>query len=119
MNQTLRSLSPEDSRFIGHYVGEQFQRDSSYHQGTVWGFLMGPYIEAHLKINHFSEPAREEARRMLEPLTVHLTDSACFGSLAEIFDGYAPHTPRGCIAQAWSVAEILRCRQMAFGRERK
>lgn len=110
----LRSLGPDDLGYVGRYVGDQFQRDSSYHQGTVWSYLIGPFVEAWLKVNRFSDPARKEARRILEPLKTHLIESGCVGSLSEIFDGYAPHKPRGCIAQAWSVAEFLRGYQLAY-----
>jgi predicted glycogen debranching enzyme len=103
----LRSLSPRDSRYRGIYIGDQWQRDGSYHQGTVWGWLMGPFLSAYLKVNNGSDDAKTQARAWLEPLIEHL-DEACFGSISEIFDGDAPHTPRGCFAQAWSVSETLR-----------
>jgi len=108
----LRSLSFRDSRYQGHYHGDQFQRDSAYHQGTVWGYLMGPFIEAFLKVNHFSAYAKEQAREMIGPLLGHLTDDGCLGSVSEIFDGDWPHYAKGCIAQAWSVAELLRVKKL-------
>ena len=108
----LRSLSPSDSRYQGTYRGDQFQRDSAYHQGTAWGFLMGPFIESYLKVHGCSDQAREDARRLLAPLVAHLTGDACLGSVSEIFDGDFPHSPQGCVAQAWSVAELLRCTKM-------
>ncbi len=106
----LRSLSPKDSRYQGCYQGDQFQRDSAYHQGTVWGFLTGPYIEAFLKVNNFSTEACEQAVKMIEPLLDHMRTDACLGNISEIFDGDYPHHPKGCVAQAWSVAELIRCR---------
>ncbi len=104
----LRSLSPLDSRYRGYYGGDQFQRDSSYHQGTVWGWLIGPFIEAFLKINDFSECSLRQAIEYISPLIEHARSGGCMGSVAEIFDGDYPHRPKGCIAQAWSVAELLR-----------
>ena len=104
----LRSLSPLDSRYRGYYGGDQFQRDSAYHQGTVWGWLIGPFIEAFLKINDFSECAIRQAQEYVNPLIEHARSGGCMGSVAEIFDGDYPHRPKGCIAQAWSIAELLR-----------
>lgn len=104
----LRTLSPDDSRFVGKYSGPLQQRDAAYHNGTVWPFLIGSFIEAFLKVNDFSDDSRIEAAQFLQPLLNHLTDEACLGSISEIFDGDSPHQPRGCFAQAWSVAEILR-----------
>jgi predicted glycogen debranching enzyme len=98
----LRSLSPEDPAYIGHYGGNRRQRDGAYHQGTVWGWLIGPFVRAHLRV--YGDPAG--ARSFLWPLIRHL-ESYGVGSLSEIFDGDAPFSPRGCIAQAWSVAELL------------
>jgi len=104
----LRSLSPKDPNYKGIHSGSQRQRDESYHQGTVWAWLMGPFIEAWLKVNEFSPQSRQKAREFLEPLIKHLTEQACLGSISEIFDGDPPHEPRGCFAQAWSVAEVIR-----------
>jgi predicted glycogen debranching enzyme len=103
----LRSLSPHDSNYRGIYIGNQWDRDGSYHQGTVWSWLIGPFLTAYLRVNDHSTEAREQARAWLSPLLAHL-DDACIGSISEIFDGDAPHHPRGCCAQAWSVAEVLR-----------
>ena len=108
----LRSLSPQDSRYQGRYQGDQYNRDSAYHQGTVWGFLMGPFIEAFLKANQFSPESARQAYEMITPLLDHLDNDACLGSVSEIFDGDPPHQPRGCIAQAWSVAELLRVKKL-------
>jgi predicted glycogen debranching enzyme len=99
----LRSLSPDDAEYKGHYGGDRYKRDGAYHQGTVWGWLIGPFVSAHLRV--YGDTA--EARSYLYPLLHHLADHGV-GSLSEIFDGDAPFTPRGCIAQAWSVAEVLR-----------
>jgi predicted glycogen debranching enzyme len=99
----LRSLSADHPHYSGHYGGNSYQRDSVYHQGTVWGWLMGPFVLAHLRV--YRNPA--QARQFLEPMASHLVASG-LGSLSEIFDGDAPMTPHGCIAQAWTVAEVLR-----------
>ncbi len=104
----LRSLSPLDSRYRGWYGGDQFSRDSAYHQGTVWGWLIGPFVEAFLKVNDYSECSRRQAKEYLNPLIEHARSGGCIGSISEIFDGDFPHRPRGCVAQAWSVAEALR-----------
>jgi glycogen debranching enzyme len=103
----LRSLSPHDPQYRGIYIGDQWQRDGSYHQGTVWGWLLGPFLSAYLKVNRNSRVAQIQVRAWLEPLNQHLSE-ACVGSINEIFDGDAPHHPRGCFAQAWSVSEPLR-----------
>lgn len=101
----LRSLSNDHPDYKPRYFGDLRARDAAYHQGTVWGWLIGPFIDAWLKV-HPEDKAG--ARRFLEGLLPHL-DDACIGSLSEIFDAEAPYTPRGCVAQAWSVAEALRC----------
>jgi predicted glycogen debranching enzyme len=101
----LRSLSPDHPDFKPTYHGDLKTRDAAYHQGTVWAWLIGPFIDAWLKVH----PAdRAGARRFLEGFISHL-DEACVGSISEVFDAVEPFTPRGCIAQAWSVAEVLRC----------
>ena len=99
----LRSLSPDHPAYKGEYVGDRFERDGAYHQGTVWGWLIGPFVLAHLRV--YQQP--EQARMLLQPMAHHLMD-ACVGSLSEIFDGNAPMQPKGAIAQAWTVAEVLR-----------
>jgi predicted glycogen debranching enzyme len=101
----LRSLSPDHPDYKPTYDGDLRSRDAAYHQGTVWGWLIGPYVDAWLKVNP-GEP--ERARRFLEGLVPHLSE-ACLGSISEVFDAEEPYTPRGCVAQAWSVAEVLRC----------
>ncbi|HEX8463180.1 MAG TPA: amylo-alpha-1,6-glucosidase [Abditibacterium sp.] len=103
----LRSLSPRDSRYRGTYIGDSWSRDSAYHQGTVWGWPIGGFLSAYLKVHDGSDEAKKQVRAWLEPLITHL-DEAGLGSISEIFDGDAPHAPRGCIAQAWSVSEVLR-----------
>ena len=105
----LRSLAPDHPDYHGIYCGALAKRDAAYHQGTAWGFLLGGFFSAYMKVNHHSSSAAENAIRMLEPVRKHLTDSGCIGSISEIFDGDAPHNPRGCYAQAWSVGEVLRC----------
>jgi predicted glycogen debranching enzyme len=100
----LRSLTPDDKQqYKGHYGGSQQYRDEAYHQGTVWGWLIGPFVLAHLRV--FNDPVK--AREFLEPMKHHLR-TAGLGTISEIFDGDAPMEPKGCIAQAWSVAEVLR-----------
>jgi predicted glycogen debranching enzyme len=99
----LRSLSPSDPAYKGIYGGDVTARDGAYHQGSVWAWLLGPYAEAHFRV-HGDAAA---ALAWLAPLQDHLADAG-LGSISEIFDGDAPHAPRGCIAQAWSVAETLR-----------
>ena len=105
----LRSLAPDHPDYHGIYCGALAKRDAAYHQGTAWGFLLGGFFSAYMKVNHHSSSAAATAVRMLEPVRKHLTDSGCIGSISEIFDGDAPHNPRGCYAQAWSVGEVLRC----------
>ncbi len=99
----LRSLAPGDAAYVGHYGGSPYERDGAYHQGTVWGWLIGPFADAHLRV--YGDPAT--TRSFLLPLLRHL-HGACVGSMSEIFDGDAPFAPRGAIAQAWTVAEVLR-----------
>lgn len=99
----LRSLASGEPGYQGHYGGDQRSRDAAYHQGTVWGWLLGPFALAHFRV--YAD--RAAALRFLEPLGQQIR-SYGLGTLAEIFDGDPPHTPRGCIAQAWTVGEILR-----------
>jgi predicted glycogen debranching enzyme len=101
----LRSLAPGHPDYKSRYYGDLRSRDAAYHQGTVWGWLIGPYVDAWLKVY---PDDREGARRLLQGFEAHL-DDACVGSISEVFDAEAPYVPRGCIAQAWSVAEVLRC----------
>ncbi len=83
-------------------------RDTAYHNGTAWPWLLGAYVKAYLKVHNNSESSLENMRALLEGFDVHLETSAGIGSISEVFDGDYPHAPGGCIAQAWSVAEILR-----------
>ncbi len=99
----LRSLAPDDPAYQGKYGGNARQRDGAYHQGTVWGWLIGPYALAHLRV--YNNPSK--ARELLEPMVNHLNIHG-LGSCSEIFEGDAPFSPRGCTAQAWTVAEVLR-----------
>jgi predicted glycogen debranching enzyme len=99
----LRSLAPSDPRYRGRYTGSVRERDRAYHQGTVWAWLLGPFVSAHLKV--YSD--QEAAEALLRPLLRQVSDYG-LGSVGELFDGDAPFEPGGCIAQAWSVAEALR-----------
>ncbi len=103
----LRTLSPNDPHYCPRYEGGVRERDNAYHQGTVWPFLLGPMITAWIKSFGRNAASRKEARALLNGLEVHLSE-ACLGQVSEIFDADAPHHPRGCFAQAWSVAEPLR-----------
>jgi predicted glycogen debranching enzyme len=99
----LRTLDPADSRYRGFFGGDYRQRDSAYHQGTAWSWLIGPFIRTHL--NTFAD--RPAARRLLLPLVMHLSEHG-LGTVSEVFDGDPPHAGKGCFAQAWGVAELLR-----------
>lgn len=98
----LRSLASFESGYIGVYTGDQFHRDSAYHQGTVWGWLIGPYVKAHWKVYRDVQAVRKLLDDLKENLLI-----AGVGSFSEIFDGDAPNVPKGCVAQAWSVAQTL------------
>jgi len=101
----LRTLAPSDPSYRGQHVGDQHARDTAYHQGTVWPWLLGAYIDA--LIRYRGDAGREAARGLIANMQAHLADAGV-GTISEIFDGDAPHAPRGCIAQAWSVGEVLR-----------
>jgi predicted glycogen debranching enzyme len=101
----LRSLSSRDPAYRGHYGGAPLERDGAYHQGTVWGWLIGPFLTALSRLR--GEEGRRQAGQIVAGFADHLKEAG-LGSVSEIFDGEAPHAPRGCIAQAWSVAELLR-----------
>ncbi len=103
----LRSLASTDPHYRGRYIGGQVERDGAYHQGTVWPWLMGPFLTAYIKVNGGSNQARRQAAEWLAPLKDHRADAG-LGHISEIFDGDTPQWPDGCIAQAWSVAEVLR-----------
>ena len=101
----MRSLAPGEAEYKERYYGDLRARDAAYHQGTVWTWLVGPWVDAWLRVY----PDRvEEARKAIDDCITAL-DSFGFGTIGEIFDAERPFTPRGCIAQAWSVAEVLRC----------
>lgn len=104
----LRSLSRDHKDYHPIYCGSLPKRDAAYHQGTVWGYLMGGFITAYTKVHHHSEESLLQARNYLKPVQEQFYDG-CIGSISEIFDGDAPHHCRGCYAQAWSVGEVLRC----------
>lgn len=103
----LRSLAKDDAEYKGIYIGDVLQRDGAYHRGTVWAWLIGPLVDAYVKVNGYSAASKSRAKEMLEAFYFHMQD-ACIGSVSEIFDGDEPFYPRGCMAQAWSVAEVLR-----------
>ena len=99
----LRSLEPSDPEYIGKYMGSATTRDGAYHQGTVWSWLIGPFIRAWQRFH------KDEALPFdWEPLMQHFLSDGCLGSISEIFDGDEPHNPKGAVAQAWSVAEAIR-----------
>jgi predicted glycogen debranching enzyme len=99
----LRSLSPREPGYIGAYVGDPAQRDAAYHMGTVWAWLLGPFVRAHYRVYGDARLAQSFLDAIPQVL-----NGTCLGTVGEIFDGDAPHAARGCFAQAWSVAEILR-----------
>ena len=108
----LRTLAVSESRYCGRIEGGPRQRDAAYHNGTVWPWLIGPFIEAYLGANGNSQAAKAQARLWLGPLITHM-EEGCLGQIAEVFDGDAPHRPGGCFAQAWSIAEVLRAALLA------
>jgi glycogen debranching enzyme len=103
----LRTLAPGDPQYRPRYEGGVHSRDGAYHQGTVWPFLLGPFVTAWLRVHGQTAETRRQARVFLSGIEQHLGE-ACIGQVSEIFDADAPHLPRGCFAQAWSVAEPLR-----------
>jgi len=103
----METHGPSDPQYRGRYTGDGASRDAAYHQGAVWPWLMGPFLTAYIRVNDGNESARRQAEQWLAPLEDHLADAG-LGHISEIFDGDAPHRPVGCIAQAWSVAEVLR-----------
>jgi len=113
----LRSLGPREPMYAGHYHGDASVRDAAYHQGTVWPWLLGPFVEAWLRVRRNTKPARTEARRrFLDPLQLHLEQGG-LGHVSEIADGNAPFEPKGCPFQAWSLGELLRIDRLVL-RER-
>jgi len=108
----LRSLAPDDAGYIAHYRGGPAERDTAYHQGTVWPWLTGPFVEAWLRVHGHSPTAKATARtRFLQPLLDHL-ETAGLGHVSEVADGDPPHTPGGCPFQAWSLGELIRVKRM-------
>jgi predicted glycogen debranching enzyme len=108
----LRSLAPHDADYVPHYRGGPAERDAAYHQGTVWPWLIGPFVEAWLRVRGQSELAKAEAReRFMPPLLAHL-ETAGLGHVSEVADGDPPHTPGGCPFQAWSLGELIRVQRM-------
>jgi glycogen debranching enzyme len=105
----LKTLSKDDPRYVGEYSGDWTQRCKAYHNGTVWAWLLGPFTTAFLKVKNYDEHWRSFAfKKFLQPLFQEEIFKAGLGTISEIFDGDPPHSSRGCIAQAWSVAEPLR-----------
>ncbi len=103
----LKTLSSDHPLYVGQYRGDALTRDTAYHNGTVWPWLLGAYVKAYLKVNNSSKTSLEDMRTLLEGFDAHL-EAAGIGTISEVFDGDYPHSPGGAIAQAWSVAEILR-----------
>jgi predicted glycogen debranching enzyme len=104
----LRTLSRSNGGYRGRYTGPQFDRDGAYHNGTVWPWLIGGFLEAYLKVSKQSPAAVAQVKEWLQPLVTHMSSEGAIGQIAEIFEGDPPHRPVGCPAQAWSVAEVLR-----------
>jgi predicted glycogen debranching enzyme len=103
----LRTLSPRDPNYRGRYDGDPRSRDGAYHQGTVWPWLLGPFLTSYVKVHSYTPESRGRADRFLDPLRAHLREAG-LGQISEVFDGDTPQRPGGCFAQAWSVAEVLR-----------
>lgn len=103
----LRTLSSDNPLYKGHYCGDSVTRDAAYHNGTAWPWLLGAYVKAYRKVHNYSKESLEDMRALLQNFDIHL-ETAGIGTISELFDGDYPYTPGGCIAQAWSVAEILR-----------
>jgi glycogen debranching enzyme len=93
--------------YRGRYSGLLFERDGAYHNGCVWPWLIGPFLDAYLKVNKRSPESQEQSRHWLQPLIARM-DEFCIGQIHEICEGNPPHRPVGCPAQAWSIAEVLR-----------
>ncbi|MBP1910627.1 amylo-alpha-1,6-glucosidase [Methanolobus bombayensis] len=104
----LRTLAPSDNKYIGLYRGNTEERDSAYHNGTVWPWLLGSYVTAYARVFKDNPETKTKLRDLMKGLEEHM-DESCIGTISEIFDGNYPYESNGCISQAWSVAEILRC----------
>jgi glycogen debranching enzyme len=103
----LRTLAPRDHRYTPRYCGDVRARDGAYHQGTVWPWLIGPFVTAYLRVHGRSETTLAQAKAFVEPLLAYLERDGV-GQIPEVFDADPPHQPGGCIAQAWSIAELVR-----------
>jgi len=104
----LRTLAPGDPQFHPKYIGDQFTRDGAYHNGTIWPWLIGAFLEAYLKVNQRSRASIDQAKQWLKPLLDAMCCQGAIGQLSEIYEAEPPHRPVGCFAQAWSIAEVLR-----------
>jgi glycogen debranching enzyme len=114
----LRTLAPEEPDYRKTYGGSPYARDSAYHQGTVWAWLIGPFVDAYFRVFGESKASCDYLQSLFDPFRRHLCE-ALLGSVSEIFDADPPHSPKGCGAQAWSVAEILRaCQKISHVRSR-
>jgi predicted glycogen debranching enzyme len=107
----LRTLAQSDPQFHAKYIGDQFHRDAAYHNGTIWPWPIGAFLEAYLKVNQRSAESIEQAKQWLTPLLEAMNTHGCIGQLSEIYEADPPHRPCGCFAQAWSIAEVLRMAQ--------
>ena len=104
----LRTLARGEAGYVPRFRGGPWERDTAYHQGTVWPWLIGPYVRGSLAAFGRNPSNVAACRRLLEPLEAHLSSDACLGQVSEVFDAEEPYRPGGCPAQAWSVAELLR-----------
>ena len=104
----LRSLDMDNPAYIENYGGDQWSRDTAYHQGTIWTFFVAEYMEAYLKVNKHTTKAKLQVKKWLEPLQHHFYRNNCIHGVSEIFDGTQPKEGRGCIQQAWSVAALIK-----------
>jgi glycogen debranching enzyme len=104
----LRTLDPADPDYRPHYGGDSSSRDSAYHQGTVWPWLLGPYADALIRADGWTPETRRRLVELIRPLLKRLREDGCLGTVNEIYDPTEPYAPVGCVAQAWSVSELLR-----------
>ena len=104
----LRTLDQANKEFKRIYKGDQWSRDTAYHQGTVWPFFIAPFLEAYLKVNGYTKKSKQEVIKRLQTLQEHFYSKDCIHGISEIFDGDQPNDGRGCINQAWSVAGIIK-----------
>jgi glycogen debranching enzyme len=108
----LRTLEPGDPDYWPRYEGSPIERDGAYHQGTVWPWLLGPFVDAYLAAFGSTETTLNYCRGLIELLEAESSEGGCLSSIAEVYDGDEPRRPGGCPAQAWSVAEVKRVRAM-------